>query len=242
LARGGVDDLDSVAKLARHIKLSKEFHFGGLHAYQGSLMHTVSYEDRVQGVEKVDALLLQVIAVLEKEGLHPDIVTGGGTGTFEFDGRGGVCNEVQPGSFILGDIDYGRNKDAQGRAWRDIDMWKQSLYLVSQVIRRQLEGENPRLLVDVGVKWMALEEGHPPVPVDVPCLEKFVIGGDEHGIVQLSKAALASDENRKKVPQLGDRIRFISYTCDPQIALFERVYAVEDGKIVAIWPLCPRGA
>jgi len=44
------------------------------------------------------------------EGLTCDIVTGGGTGTFPYETGSGVYNEVQPGSYALMDVDYGKNE------------------------------------------------------------------------------------------------------------------------------------
>jgi hypothetical protein len=41
-------------------------------------------------------------------------VTGGGTGTFEFEATSGVFTEVQPGSYIFNDTDYAHNLGPDG--------------------------------------------------------------------------------------------------------------------------------
>jgi hypothetical protein len=51
---------------------------------------------------------------------HP-IVAGAGTGTFEFETASGVYTELQCGSYIFMDADYGRNRDRDGEpSWRDV--------------------------------------------------------------------------------------------------------------------------
>ena len=41
-------------------------------------------------------------------------ITGAGTGTFEFESASGVYTELQCGSYIFMDADYGRNRDRDG--------------------------------------------------------------------------------------------------------------------------------
>ena len=41
------------------------------------------------------------------------VVTGAGTGSFLFEGSSGLYTEVQPGSYLWMDADYGQNPDTQ---------------------------------------------------------------------------------------------------------------------------------
>ena len=43
-------------------------------------------------------------------------MTGAGTGSFEFEAASGVYTELQCGSYIFMDADYGRNRDRDGGA------------------------------------------------------------------------------------------------------------------------------
>jgi D-serine deaminase-like pyridoxal phosphate-dependent protein len=57
-------------------------------------------------------------------------------------------------------------------------------------------------------------------------------GGDEFGI--LTAAAGAS------LPRLGERLEFIVPHCDPTTNLYDRVYAVRDRRVEAVWPIVAR--
>jgi D-serine deaminase-like pyridoxal phosphate-dependent protein len=50
-----------------------------------------------------------VIAQLEAAGVACEVVTGGGSGSVEFDLASGVYTEIQPGSYVFMDADYGAN-------------------------------------------------------------------------------------------------------------------------------------
>jgi 3-hydroxy-D-aspartate aldolase len=49
--------------------------------------------------------------LLPHHGIDCPTITGAGTGSFEFEGASGVRTEVQCGSYIFMDADYGRNRD-----------------------------------------------------------------------------------------------------------------------------------
>jgi D-serine deaminase-like pyridoxal phosphate-dependent protein len=52
--------------------------------------------------------------LLARYGIDSSTVTGAGTGTFEFETESGVYTELQCGSDIFMDADYGRNLDRDG--------------------------------------------------------------------------------------------------------------------------------
>ena len=52
--------------------------------------------------------------LLARHGIACPTVTGAGTGTFEFESARGVHTELQCGSYIFMDADYGRNLDRDG--------------------------------------------------------------------------------------------------------------------------------
>jgi hypothetical protein len=51
---------------------------------------------------------------LARHGIECPTVTGAGTGSFEFETGSGVYTELQCGSYIFMDADYGRNRDRDG--------------------------------------------------------------------------------------------------------------------------------
>ena len=80
--------------LARHIAAAAHLAFAGLQAYHGSAGRTRD--------------------VLARNGIECPTITGGGTGSFEFESVSGVYTKLQCGSYIVMDADYGRNLDRDG--------------------------------------------------------------------------------------------------------------------------------
>jgi D-serine deaminase-like pyridoxal phosphate-dependent protein len=82
-------------------------------------------------------------------------VTAAGTGTSEFEAASGVYTELQCGSYIFMDADYGRNRDrAPTKAFEP------SRFVWATVMSRAAED---RAIVDAGLKALAFDSGPPLV-------------------------------------------------------------------------------
>src|SRR4029078_4738075 len=89
--------------------------FTGIQAYQGAMQHLERYEDRRAKLDAAIAQVKEAVEALKKEGLEPEIVSGGGTGSYYFESCSGVYNELQCGSYAFMDADYGRILDEHGK-------------------------------------------------------------------------------------------------------------------------------
>ena len=81
--------------------------FAGLMGYDGHAQHADAGA-RTASTVAVAALLAAERARLEAEGIAVGIVSGAGSGTLADAAGAGVLTEAQPGSYVLGDADYGR--------------------------------------------------------------------------------------------------------------------------------------
>jgi len=83
--------------LVQHV-VSKAPHirFGGLQCYHGGNQHIRAQADRKAATEAVVAIVSSIVAELTTLNLKVPVITGGGTGTFEFEGTSGLYNEIQP--------------------------------------------------------------------------------------------------------------------------------------------------
>ena len=103
--RTGVVDDDSAVALARRIQDTDGLQFAGLQAYKGlgSITDFVARREawlvRASGIAKA-------VARLDAEGLHPRIVSGGGTGSHDFEHEAGVLTEIQAGTYVFMDVNY----------------------------------------------------------------------------------------------------------------------------------------
>lgn len=84
--------------------------FDGLHAYHGGAQHIRAVEEREATIAHSIQLAQQAKDIVEALGMPVSMVTGAGTGTyFMHDAHAGPYQEVQPGSYLVMDRDYGEN-------------------------------------------------------------------------------------------------------------------------------------
>ncbi|MBL8350820.1 MAG: DSD1 family PLP-dependent enzyme [Burkholderiaceae bacterium] len=225
--RCGVPDAPAVLRLLDALAAHPQLRFGGLQAYQGGVQHVRRQADRRDAAQRAAARAGEVVAALAQAGVACPTVTGGGTGSVEFDLASGVYTELQPGSYVFMDGDYGRN-DASS-AWR----FEHSLFLACTVMS---VGDGTRVIVDAGLKSLAVDSGLPTVwhaGAESPQLV-YAAANDEHGIVRCRDAAAPR-------PELGAQLLLVPGHCDPTLNLHDDIVALRGGIVEAIWPVAARG-
>jgi D-serine deaminase-like pyridoxal phosphate-dependent protein len=139
--------------------------------------------------------------LLARHGIACPTVTGAGTGTFEFESASGVYTELQCGSYIFMDADYGRNLDRDGAPTK---AFEPSLFVWATVMSRPTED---CAIVDAGLKALAFDSG-PPLVCDEPAAT-YERASDEHcrlavGVPQSRRFILTA--SRYAVRCIGDSI------------------------------------
>lgn len=227
--RCGVAEADAVLRLVTAIAARPGLHFGGLQAYHGGVQHVRSHAERQAAARRAGDRTGAVVAALAAAGVACPVVTGGGSGSVEFDLAGGVYTELQPGSYVGMDADYGRNDS--GSTLR----FGHALFLASTVMS---VGDGSRCIVDAGLKSLAVDSGLPTVwqhGAASPGLA-YVAANDEHGIVRAAAGAPA-----QPLPTLGSQLLLVPGHCDPTFNLHDQVVAVRGGVVQALWPVAARG-
>jgi D-serine deaminase-like pyridoxal phosphate-dependent protein len=224
--RTGVADAEAALAVARAIAQAPGLTFGGVQFYCGSQQHIESFADRHAAIVGRTAYLSEVIARLTEAGLDPPVVTGGGTGTHRIDAELGVFTELQVGSYIFMDRQYGAC-DLTGGAPTPFET---SLMVDARVI----SANHPFMsTVDAGLKSFSTEDGVPPILKGAPDGSIYVFMGDEQGAVRPPRGVAP--------PALGEVITFGAPHCDPTVNLYEAYHVVRDGALVDIWPIEARG-
>jgi len=163
---------------------------------------------------------------LQRHGIDCPVVTGAGTGSFEFETGSGVYTELQCGSYIFMDADYGRNLDRDGAPTKSFEP---SLFVWATVMSRPT-GE--RAIVDAGLKALAFDSG-PPLVHDEPAAV-YERASDEHG-----RLAIKGATNRLFI---GDKVRLVPGHCDPTVNLYDWYVCIRGNRVEAVWPITARGA
>lgn len=227
--RCGVADAPAVLRLVEVIEQYRaQLHFKGLQAYQGGLQHVRGVEARREAVQRATERARAVVQELQDQGLDCETVTGGGTGSAAFDLGLGLYTELQPGSYVFMDADYGRNEEADAGL-----RFEHALLLASTVMS---EGCGDRAVLDAGLKSLSAESGMPWVWEVGAASERwdYVSANDEHGILQCRTPGGVK-------PRLGERVLLVPGHCDPTVNLHDAMVAHRAGRVEALWAIEARG-
>jgi 3-hydroxy-D-aspartate aldolase len=149
-----------------------------------------------------------------------------GTGTFEFEAASGVYTELQCGSYIFMDADYGRNLDRDGAPTK---AFEPSLFVWATVMSRPTED---RAIVDAGLKgarlrfWPAAGLGRTR----------------RHLRARLRRARpprhlrrhQPAPDRRQDPPRPGH--------CDPTVNLYDCYVGIRGNRVGQLWPITACGA
>jgi D-serine deaminase-like pyridoxal phosphate-dependent protein len=222
MGRCGIAAGEPAAALAREIARAPHLRFAGLQAYHGRAQHVRTLEERRSIIASAAAKVRLTKEILERERLHCAVVTGAGSGTFMFEVESGAWDEIQPGSYVFMDVDYGRNEWAA-----PMPRFRNALFVLSTVMSRPA----PALaILDAGLKASSVDSGM-PVVWQRPGLE-YTKASDEHGMVSIS-----SDETLS----LGEKLLLVPGHCDPTVNLHDWYVCVRRGVVEALWPVTARG-
>lgn len=211
--RTGAASLEQAVVIAEGIEHASHLQLRGLQAYAAAGSHIMPYEDRILNSRETFAHAGAVRDALARNGMAVEIISGGSTGTWLIDTQLPQPTELQVGSFVLMDMDYGR---------ADVD-FRRVITVLGTVVSANHQSF---VTVDAGTKSFSTDRSYGPEAVGVPG-SAFRFGGDEFGYVDVADPA-----NR---PSLGDKIEFIPPHCDPTVNLYDRIYACRGDEVEAVW-------
>jgi D-serine deaminase-like pyridoxal phosphate-dependent protein len=226
--RCGVEPGAPALRLAEAIGRARALEFAGLQAYHGSAQHLRSVAERRAAIDQAVDRARRTRALLADNGIACPVVTGAGTGTFELEAASGVYDELQCGSYVFMDADYGRNLDADGQPFRGFE---HSLFVWTTVMSRPTDD---RAVLDAGLKALSVDCGMPLLDGYGADEAEYVRASDEHGKVLLKRPT-----NRLRI---GEKVKLIPGHCDPTVNLYDWYVGVRNGRVEALWPITARGA
>jgi len=223
--RCGVSAPKEAVALVRQISAHPALHFAGLQAYHGRAQHLREPDERARAVAHAQRAVNECLAAFVAAGIGCERITGAGTGTYMLESGSGVWNELQVGSYVFMDADYGRNRLAPAAI-----RFRHSLFVLATV----MSVSDGRLVLDAGLKAYSVDSGLPQAP-DAPGWQ-FARAADEHGVLTPASSA-------PPLPvEIGTKLRLIPGHCDPTVNLYDWLVAVRGGIVEAVWPVDGRGA
>ena len=215
--RCGIAPGEEAVALAHKVSEAKGVALRGVMGYEG---HAVGIEDRASreittrnAVER----LLSSVGMVREAGLPCEIVSAGGTGTYDITGAMEGITEIQAGSYVLMDTAYAKLGTP----------FEQAFWVLSTVLSRP---RAEQCATDAGLKACAVDHGNPSVR-DIDGASVLFLS-DEHATIALPPECAIG---------VGDRIELWPSHIDPTINLHDVLYAVDGVDVVEVWPIAARG-
>ncbi len=205
MERCGVTEIDEVLKLAEAIGSESHLRFDGIQAYAGHISHVVDLAERRAMTEANYKKLRALLAALDQKGMHAETVSGGSTGTSQIKAAEGLYTELQAGSYLFMDATYA-----------ELGLpFENSLFVLSSVVSCR----GNLTVVDAGVKTCGVDQGMPAI-----CggSARKMKASEEH--FQLHGLSCPAER--------GDKLLLIPGHCCSTINLHDKLYLVDDGRVV----------
>ena len=172
----------------------------GVMGYEGHLMMVHDRDKKRSKVEDAMAILLQA-----HDAVGGDIVSGGGTGTFDVNTW---CTEIQAGSYTLMDTQYD-----------ELDVpFEKALSVLATVISVSAKGW---IIADCGLKALGMDHGNPSWD-----------GGD---VLFCSDEHITMIPAEGTSYAVGDRVRIWPSHVDPTVARHEQFWLVDGDVVTDRW-------
>ena len=209
--RCGVQSPQEAAALAQLISASSGLYFAGLMTYPSNA--------------KTDPFVQETKALLKRDNIQVDCVSGGGTPNLWQAHSATEVTEYRAGTYAYGD----RHIIKSGTMSLD----DCALTVTTTVVSRPTP---ERAILDGGSKTFSsdlLDLDDYGAIIEYPEASIYSLS-EEHGHVDLSPC--------KNKPQIGERVTVIPNHCCVVSNLFNQIYGLRSGYVEVIWPVAARGA
>jgi len=215
MGRCGVRSLDAARSLGRVVRSLPGLEPRGVMAYEGHAVLEPDRDRRQQLVDEALGYVMEVVDRLGEDGFAVDVISAGGTNTFDMTGAHPRVTELQAGTYAIMDAAY----VPLARAFEP------ALRIAATVVSRQ----GTTAVLDCGTKVLAVDMALPQ-PVGVSATVRAV--HEEHALLDVTRA----DELR-----VGDVVELVVGYCGGTTNLHDRYYVVEGQDVVDVWAIAPRG-
>lgn len=215
--RAGVLPGAPVVELARLINGYRSLRLAGLMTWEGHTTTIADPGDKRRAITEALTALTGSAELCRRAGFAIEIVSCGGTGTYDIAADVSGITEIQAGGGIFGDVRYR-------------DLYHVDLDFALTVLSTVTSRPNPRRIIcDAGKKALSTDAGM-PMPLALPALASIGFSA-EHGKLELVEDA--------KRPAVGERIQIVPGYADTTVHLHRTLFGVRRGVIETVWPIAP---
>jgi D-serine deaminase-like pyridoxal phosphate-dependent protein len=214
LHRGGVRCHGAATRLARHVSTLSGLRLRGVMGYEGHVVTEPDRDVRRQRAGMAMDELAAYVDALRADGHAIEIVSAGGTNTYDMTGADARVTELQAGTYVVMDAAYAPLAPA----------FRPALTVVATVVSRQ----GTTAVLDCGTKSLAVDAAPPTSPVG-----SVREVHEEHTLIDVSEGG---------PPALGEVVELTVGYCGGTINLHEVYFVASGEEIVDVWSVCARGA
>ena len=215
--RCGVEPGDEAVALATRIAATPGLTMRGVMGYEGHLQPLRDRAEREARTRDAMRGLGETAREIRAAGIPCEVVSSGGTGTYDISGRVDGVSEIQAGSYALMDTDYA----SVGVPFEP------AFFVLGTIVSRP---SPERCVADCGHKSMTKDHGYPSVKgVDRATVTAL---NDEHAVIAVPASCTLS---------IGDRVQLLPSHTDPTVNLHDVFYVIEGERVVDVWPISARG-
>ena len=217
MGRGGVRSVDEAVRLAQCVDKFSGLRLRGVQGYEGHCMLEPDRAVRIQKANAAMAYLGTVVDRLTSAGFDCEVVSAGGTGTYDITGNNPRVTEIQAGSYTYMDNFHGNL----------VPGFSPALTVLGSVVIQH----GNTLVLDSGRKSIGIDFVLPTM-IDYPFYQARYFA-EEHALFEV--------DDRCRL-ELGDVVELIPGYAPTTVNLYDAYHVVENDVVTDIWPIVPRGA
>jgi len=212
--RTGIIPGETAIELCKFCSSTRGLRFAGLHAYDGHI-RSKDFAMRTNECNEAFSMIEKLKEELVKMGIPVPNIIAGGSPTFPIHAKR-VNIECSPGTFIYWDKGY-------------TDLCPEQNFLPAAVLVTRIISlpSSTKVCTDLGHKSVAAEN-------EIGRRVFFLNATDLNPVGQ-SEEHLVCETGRNYDHKTGDALYGLPYHICPTVALYERVYTIEDGKVSGEW-------
>ncbi|MEE3259227.1 MAG: DSD1 family PLP-dependent enzyme [Candidatus Latescibacterota bacterium] len=219
MGRVGIQPGAPALALAQAICAQPGLQFKGLMGYEGHVLDITPPKAKEHACHAALDLLVQTRDLLIENGLEVEIVSAGGTGSYELCARHDGISELQAGGGIF--------MDAMYRRTCHVESLQPALTVLATVTSRAAD----RVVLDAGFKTLSAYH-HPPEVLHREDLS-FRYLSAEHGVFDIAPDCAG--------PALGQQVELLVGYSDSTTFLHDFFVGIRDGLVAEIWEISARG-
>ncbi len=215
MQRCGVRSKEEALHLAEQVSKLRGLRLEGMMGYEGHCMLEPDPDLRVHKAHEAVEKLAEAVDFLTQHSFRTDIISGGGTGTYNITGAHPRLTELQAGSYVVMDAFHAQL----------IPGFPVALTVLGTVLSRH----GNRVILDSGRKTIGSELGLPQLK-DITSTTAGI--AEEHLLVDVDASTSI---------KVGDKVEVISGYGPTTVNLHDVYYVVENNIVTDIWPIHARG-